>query len=285
MMSWLIGAKCPVEPARQAWLERGLNWLGTEFGAERMLERPVILPTTEFFPEECDGTEETAGRIFDRVCEYMDVSRDRVYLDFYANERDNLPGYLREGRSSGAAGLYQDENIGRAVIGIDESKLGDPVSLVATMAHELGHVHLLGDGRISPEIPDHEPLTDLLTVLFGLGIFSANSVITESNWSEGQHSGWSIGKQGYLTGPEYGYALALMEHARDNPKPEWLSKLRLDVRSPMKQGLRFLQSQGTKPFPQEASLLPDDDGDEVPWTRPMEQRRHDEDDDLPPWKR
>jgi len=44
-----------------------------------------------------------------------------------------------------------------------------------TALHELGHVLLLADGKISKDRKDHEHLTDLLTVWLGLGIFTANS--------------------------------------------------------------------------------------------------------------
>jgi hypothetical protein len=39
-----------------------------------------------------------------------------------------------------------------------------PKALVATIAHELGHVLLLGDGRVATQQQDHEPLIYLLTV-------------------------------------------------------------------------------------------------------------------------
>jgi hypothetical protein len=61
------------------------------------------------------------------------------------------------------------------VIGIRDDQAARPVALVSTLAHELGHVLLLADGRISAQQQDHEPLTDLLTIFFGLGIFSANA--------------------------------------------------------------------------------------------------------------
>lgn len=282
MFGWLFPARCPVTSDRQAWLERGLSWLGQELDAPRLLARPIVLPVPEFFPEPYDGTPEAAEKIFARVCQYMEVSRDRVVLGWYINERDALPRHFREGRSAGAAGLYWS---GPGPIGIelDETLLTDPTALVATMAHELGHVHLLADGRLSPDIPDHEPLTDLLTVLYGLGVFTANAVIRESQWSDGNVSGWSVGRQGYLTGPEYGYALALVARGRGEASPGWAVHLRPDVRSAVKAGLRFLDATGAPPFPT-APLRPMEN--DVPWTRPRPADDNADDDrDLPPWMR
>ncbi len=102
------------------------------------------------------------------------------------------------------------------------------MSLVATIAHELGHVHLLGDGRISADEEDHEPLTDLLTVFLGVGIFPANSVIRDVNWHSGNMEGWSISRQGYLTAPMFAYALALFAYIRGEYKASWSKHLRLE---------------------------------------------------------
>jgi hypothetical protein len=114
------------------------------------------------------------------------------------------------------------------------------------MAHELGHVHLLGHQRISPEDPDHEPLTDLLTVFFGLGVFSANSVIREHYWHAGQVSGWKIGRQGYLSMPVYGYALARFASSRREDGSGWSNRLRPDVRSAFKKSMRFLKNKNAQ---------------------------------------
>jgi hypothetical protein len=129
-----------------------------------------------------------------------------------------------------------------AAIGIAESQLDDPMSLVATLAHEVGHEILLGQARVSPEQPDHEPLTDLLTVFKGMGIFTANSTIRDRGWSSGTWAGWETRRLGYLDQRSFGYALARFAWTRGEvePPPPWIKHVRPDVRSPLKQGLRFL---------------------------------------------
>jgi hypothetical protein len=64
---------------------------------------------------------------------------------------------------------------GRCVVAIDRANIGNPTALLAVIAHELGHVRLLGENRIPAGRPDSEPLTDLLTVYLGMGIFTANA--------------------------------------------------------------------------------------------------------------
>jgi len=74
----------------------------------------------------------------------------------------------------------------------------DPMSLVATMAHELGHVILLGGNLLTHDTPDQEPMTDLLTGFTGLGIFTANSAARFMQFQDdrrapdGRPNGWAI---------------------------------------------------------------------------------------------
>jgi len=76
------------------------------------------------------------------------------------------------------------------------------------MAHELGHAILLGGGLMNPKTPDHEPMTDLLTVFLGLGIFNANSAARFQQRQEERRYSWSMQRLGYLPEEVYGYALA-----------------------------------------------------------------------------
>jgi hypothetical protein len=75
---------------------------------------------------------------------------------------------------------------------------------VATIAHELGHVILLGRGLMSPKTSDHEPMTDLLSVFLGLGIFNANSANRFKHYQDERRSGWSMQRLGYLTEEIFG---------------------------------------------------------------------------------
>jgi hypothetical protein len=54
------------------------------------------------------------------------------------------------------------------------------------------------------------------------------------NWRDGQWSGWSVGKRGYMSMDMYGYALSLYTLERRDPFPQWASHLRPDVRAALK---------------------------------------------------
>jgi hypothetical protein len=176
--------------------------------------------------------------MLDRVCAYMDIEPAIVDLSLY---QDRNPVY-EGGRRRGTAGLYHPDG-DTFRIWVEAANLDDPLAMVATMAHELGHVHLLGHGRISDEAEDHEPLTDLLTVYLGMGVFTANSVLREHYWNAGQMSGWSMGRRGYLGMPAYGYAFARFARARAEDGAPWVRELRLDVRSAFEHAMRFLAEQ------------------------------------------
>src|SRR5262249_31759203 len=89
-----------------------------------------------------------------------------------------------------------------------------------------------------------EPLTDLLTVYFGLGIISANSYLREKRKQGLKYSSWSLSRVGYLLAPAYAYALALFALGRGEPNPDWARHLRPDVQQPFRQGLRYVQKTG-----------------------------------------
>jgi hypothetical protein len=248
MASWFI-PRCPVKTQEKVWIEERMEWLCQEFSYERMAHATVVLPTKEFFPDAYDGSEVALRKLLDRVCGYMDIDPQRIEMRLYSeHRRDKLaPGIYVANEGDGTAGLYQKG--ARHIVSLEVSDRRDPISLLATIAHELCHARLIGEGRISRDVEDHEPLTDLATVFFGLGVFNANSVVRESRWADADGwSGWRMNRQGYLTEPMFGYALALFAWARNEANPPWQRHLRLNVRTVFKKGLGYLCGTGDSKF-------------------------------------
>jgi len=137
----------------------------------------------------------------------------------------------------GAAGMYHPPGPGqKTLIRVSTNQLLELQRLIATLAHELSHVLLLGGGKIDPSVSDHEWITDLLPVFLGIGIFAANVTVHEKLtplW-------WTIRKQGYLPSRILGYALALFAHMRGETRPRWKNELRLDAATALNKGLRFI---------------------------------------------
>lgn len=246
MFSW-FKPQCPVDPAAKMWIEERLHWLAEQFGIDVFTRRALVLPTSEFFPDPVDGGEESIRNLLDRVCRYMDVDSDLMTLELFTNKSE-LWLVNDDGKyvPTAAAGLY-DEQTGRTVIHIATSELMNLQGLVGTMAHELAHLRLMGEGRVTGDEFDNELLTDLTAVFHGFGIFLGNG---PRNW-DGQYSKWpgtDLRRPEYMTLPMYAYALAHAAWRRGETKPEWARFLSFDLRPCFKQGLRYLTETGDSTF-------------------------------------
>ncbi|MFO0870952.1 MAG: hypothetical protein U0935_18645 [Pirellulales bacterium] len=235
-------------------MERRLQWLSKEFNEHAFNNRPLVLPTPEYFPDPYDGSKRAVRTLLDRVCGYMDVVPDLVELEFVADAGKvwlvNRSGqYLPQ-----AAGTYE-EGERKFIVRIDQSELADPLGLVGTIAHELAHVRLLGERRCTGEEYDNELLTDLTVVFLGLGIFLAN---TPRNW-DSQYTKWpgtDLNKPEYMTPPMFGYALSHLAWFRDEKRPRWARYLHWNARPDFKQALRFLFQTGESAFAPQRMRIP-----------------------------
>lgn len=240
--------RCPVEDRERTWIQDSVEWFRGQFG-EGPLTAPVILPTSEYFPPPFSGSDEDVRALVGKVAGYMGVHAD-VDVAFSADldHARDLTRLIPGGRSqvSGAAGVYTGTGEGgRPVLTIDRANASQPDRLVAVIAHELGHVRLLGEGRISADRRDQEPLTDLLTVYLGMGIFTANAAFDFSRMPGYQGyqrvGGWQAQRLGYMTEQMYGYGLACYAALRGEPDPPWARYLDTNPCSFMKHGLRYLR--------------------------------------------
>jgi hypothetical protein len=242
-----LSPKLPVTDEERLWVDEGFVRLEVMLGRQRLLEARVVLPDAKYFPDAFERNEVSVEKLIHRICEYMQIDRDRVKVEIFPDEADELrENSLWSIQSSRPAGIYfghesvVEEN-GAVVIALKSSVVKDPMVLVATIAHELGHLILLGDGHIDRSEPDHESMTDLLTVFLGLGIFTANSAarFKQHNHGGGWHS-WSMRRLGYLSQEVYGYALAKFAAERGEIKPEWARQLSTNVRAYFKRSRAWL---------------------------------------------
>jgi hypothetical protein len=181
--------ECPVGVAEQAWIEASMHWFAGQFGTETVL-RDVVLPTSDLFPDADIGTPEQIGAMVARIHDLMSVDpSQQLLVRLFGDSGDEAAEKSRR-----TVGHYHTEN-GRAVIGLDRREASDPAILVAIIAHELCHVRLLGENRITAARKDHERLTDLLTIYLGFGIFTTNAALSFSE----DPRGWSIQPRGDMS--------------------------------------------------------------------------------------
>jgi hypothetical protein len=241
-MFGLTKPKLPVTDEQKQWIDSSFLRLAGLLGPNRLLEATVVLPTPEYFPDPYDRSEAALQSMFERVAAYMRLNPTEIDVNLFASADkvtlDLAP--FAYGKTSGAAGLYHHDLAERPHISINESKLKDPMALVAVLAHELGHIILLRPGLVARDAADMEPLNDLLTVFLGFGIFTANSAFRFEQHQDYSRQGWSANRTGYLSEEQLGYALARFALERGEQKPAWRSFLSTNVAAYLKRSVAWL---------------------------------------------
>jgi hypothetical protein len=242
-----VFTELPVNEEEKEWIEQSFQWLLENFGKDTFLKHKTILPETTFFPDKYDGSEHAVDLVVKRVCGYMDVNPNQFEVEFLVDRPELTSEPLLGDRNySGAAGLYiaKDTEETQKKVVLNVALFQNPTRLVGTIAHELGHVILLGGGKITKDREDHELLTDLLTVFLGLGIFTANCAFQFSQWQDNRQGGWSASRMGYMTEGMYGYSLAAYSWMRNDKKPAWSKHLNMNVSSYLKDSLEYFEEGG-----------------------------------------
>jgi catechol 2,3-dioxygenase-like lactoylglutathione lyase family enzyme len=236
--------KCPITTDDKLWLEESLQWYETLLGSNFLRKQQTFLPTRKYFDISYKGTEEDAIFIMEKVSEYMDIDSSKIEVGFYS-EPDQLE--LGEGimtmhsdDSEITAGRYLQYDDGTKEILIEQKQLNNPTSLIATLAHELCHVKLLGEELIEE---NDEYLTDLAVLVYGFGIFNANtSIVKMDTWSGSSHSGWKMtGGAGYLHYKIHAFALALFANYQGTKSPDWVSYLESDIANYFRKSMDYIQ--------------------------------------------
>jgi hypothetical protein len=217
-----------------------MDWCLEQFG-HLALTGPVLVPDAEFFPRGYSGSAQDVEEVLVRVCGRMGVDRGSIALELtpWDDGEQELLAHLptHQSESAGVAGHYLRRDDG-FVVAVSEGKVADPITVVAVIAHELGHVRLLGEGRIEPDRRDGEQLTDLVTIALGLGVFNANAAFEFQQSDRGWQAGWL----GYLSEEMFGYALAYYARQRGETAPGWARSLDPNPRGYLKQATRYLEA-------------------------------------------
>jgi hypothetical protein len=234
----LFGARPPVEDRERQWIEKMLAWCVEQFG-RYALEAEVLTPTPSFFPGSYRGTPDDVLGVVDLVRAHLRIDPAEIAVTLYDGRPPAQPGPGGGiGASKSVAGHYSVRN-GLGIIAVGMDNAPDPRRVVAVAAHELCHHKLLYRGQATANEGDHEPLTDLATVFFGLGIFTANAAFTFSQGS----GGWRRQQLGYINQPMFGYALARVAWLREDRDPTWARYLDTNPRGYFKQAMRYLEKE------------------------------------------
>jgi len=230
----------PLDKELRKYFENNFLWLMQEFPEPKIEKRKILTPTTSDFPIKWNKSRENATEALKVICSNMQLDPNEIELDFYDNglkEIDMGTSVVfieSDPDNPDAAGLYHHEKIdGKYSISLDEALLEKPDSLIATIAHELSHVKLLGEKKLQQ---NDEMLTDFTTVFFGLGIFNANCAFQFYN----QTDRWGHSSLGYLKIDEWAYALALFAFIRHEDEPQWKQFLSKTIKYDFEKCLRYM---------------------------------------------
>ena len=237
---------CPIPEERREWLEHAFNWLVCTFGEEAIMKRQVLIPHHADFPIRYNGSHESAFETVRVIACQMEVDPNDIELFFYQDGlREISTGDLgssifttgegKDGVKSSSGRYMGRQDDGKFHIALKEQNLREPEYMVATLAHELSHIKLLGEERL---LENDEQVTDLNTIIFGLGIFNANAAF--ASYQDFRSHGWR--KLGYLTQMDWGYALALFARIRGENDPDWTKHLCRNVKSDFVKSYRYLES-------------------------------------------
>lgn len=236
---------CPIPDQRREWLEHAFGWLVGAFGEEGIRRRRVLIPHHTDFPIRYNGDKQTAHDTLAIVARQMEIDPGGIELVFYQEGVGEISAgsifgnkiYMSQGSYSSGRYLGKAAD-GKYHIALEERKLRQPELMVATLAHELAHIKLLGEERLEE---NDEQLTDLTSIVFGLGVFNANAAF--NTFQNFESHGWH--KLGYLTQMDWGYVLALFSRLRGEKDPEWAKHLGKNVKSDYEKSYRYLCSSRT----------------------------------------
>jgi hypothetical protein len=243
--------ECPIDRSTRLWMENSFRWLAYQFGQKNIVSKPMLLPTPENFPIQYDGSKDSMMKTAEIVAGQMEIDINEVMLDNYEQNIQEFSGDMgykiftqidKDSDEKLSAGLYFEKNEqGKYEIFIEKRNLNDPENLVATLAHEFSHIKILGEKRLDF---NDEALTDLTTVVFGLGIFNANSAFKEHK----TYNSYGYNSIGYLKQREWGYALALYAYYRKEENSDWIKFLTPNLKSDVKKSMNFINANTDKVF-------------------------------------
>ena len=225
-MFWTKRDEPTATEADREWVHEALPDILRSFGSARLLALPTFTPNTKHFPHAFDGSESDAEFVLGQVCRTMQAHQDGIDLVFDDDGSMELSGGIhvspadRKGGSNGAAGTYQEQSAGRYRITLSTKSLSNLQGLISTIAHEVSHIKLLGERRLSPKDPEQELLTDLTVIAHGYGIFQGNSAFMVNQWQNDSYQGWQMQRTGYLPIEVVSYALALLAMLKKE-EPDW----------------------------------------------------------------
>lgn len=233
--------KLPVDDEQRKWLEHAFMYLLHQFDHDKIVTRKVMTPTKECFNYTFNGDKKEILALSDQIAKIMEIDPNEIQIEFfesgmegfYTNTGDVLFMGQEEDVQNPGGQYFDKTGDGKYLIALADNLHKDPDNLVATIAHEFSHIKLLGEKRLDF---NDEYLTDVVPLMFGLGIFNANTCFKFKT----THQSWGHSKSGYLSQMDWGYLLALYSFMRHEDEPNWLQYLSREIQNDFSVSIKFI---------------------------------------------
>lgn len=208
-------AKSPLDADDEAWQLECWAWFLRTLGGMNMLRATaLVLPTSDFFTQLKSREHQFALDVFAQVSAYFGFEADDFELVAQSPSINPQVGAFAvvQNAPPSPLGTYSHDHEDGATITYDPRLVDHPGALIATFAHELCHARLFAVATPPPGGWDMEEFaTDLATVFFGFGVFSANEAARFEAYSDQASGaqGWRFSGGGYLSPAERAFALAV----------------------------------------------------------------------------
>ena len=223
-------------------------WLLKYFGGDDFYKTTqLVLPTSSFFPEQVSEPKQAALATFESVKQHAGMATWQCQLVAQDDDINPIvsPTMVVQNAPAQPNGTFQATEDNNVVITYKPSLIGQPIQLVATLAHELSH-YLTATAQEPPPggWENWEFATDITATFLGFGIFMANSAFNFRQYSNAESQGWQSNTSGYLSEQEHIYALAIFLKLKQLPISHALVHLKPHLRKFLKKADKELDKSG-----------------------------------------
>lgn len=221
------------------------KWLLKNFGGDDFYKTTdLVLPTKQYFPDEVDSPEAAALATFESVKKHANMESWDCKLQVQEEDVNPLvaPTMVVQNGPTSPNGTFQATENNEVIITYNPALAGQPIQLVATLAHELAH-YLTATSQEEPPggWENWEFVTDIAATFMGFGLFMANSAFNFSQYTDTDSQGWKTNRSGYLTESEHIYALALFMKLKELPDDDAQQNLKPHLKKMMKKAMKEIE--------------------------------------------
>ncbi len=218
------------------------KWLLKNFGGDDFYKTTkLVLPTKEYFPSKVDTPEGAVSETFEAVKKHAGLENWICKLEAQEEDANPIvaPTLAIQNAPTSPHGTFQATEENEVVITYNPALAGQPIQLVATLAHELAH-YLTATSQEEPPggWENWEFATDIAATFMGFGLFMANSAFNFSQYTDTDSQGWKTSRSGYLTESEHIYALALFLKLKGLPDDTAYQYLKPHLKKHIKKAIK-----------------------------------------------